>query len=103
MKDKQGNTWEFDVIAKAGKLAIIVDVESSYNRMSYIEHFTQVVLPRVPQILSDLLGYKIVGCIASFSLEDTIVQKASELGVLAISIGGNNLELCNQELVGKII
>ncbi len=47
-------------------------------------------------------GCKIIGCIASFRLDPSIIEKASQMGVLAISLGGDYLEFCNQEAVDKV-
>ena len=102
VKDKSGNRWEFDLVARSGNIAFIVDVKSDYNRVEYLDHFTQVVLPKATELLPDLKGCKIIGCIASFRLAPSIIERASEMGVLAISLGGDYLEFCNQEVVESI-
>ncbi len=102
VKDKSGNRWEFDLVARSGNIAFIVDVKSDYNRVEYLDHFTQVVLPKAAELLPDLKECKIIGCIASFRLVPYIIEKASEMGILAISLGGDYLEFCNQEVVESI-
>ncbi len=102
VKDKSGNRWEFDLVARSGNIAFIVDVKSDYNRVEYLDHFTQLVLPKAAELLPELGGCKIIGCIASFRLDPSIIEKASEMGILAISLGGDYLEFCNQEVVETI-
>ncbi len=102
VKDKSGNRWEFDLVARSGDIAFIVDVKSDYNKVEYLDHFTQVLLPKVAELLPDLRGCKIIGCVASFRLDPSIIEKASQMGVLAISLGGDYLEFCNQEAVDKV-
>ncbi len=102
VKDKSGNRWEFDLVARSGNIAFIVDVKSDYNRVEYLDHFTQVVLPKATELLPDLKGCKIIGCIASFRLTPSIIERASQMGILAISLGGDYLEFCNQEVVESI-
>ncbi|MFY9301820.1 MAG: hypothetical protein WAO75_00685 [Atribacterales bacterium] len=102
VKDKSGNRWEFDLVARSGNIAFIVDVKSDYNKVEYLDHFTQVLLPKAAELLPDLGGCKIIGCIASFRLDPSIIEKASQMGVLAISLGGDYLEFCNQEVVESI-
>ena len=102
VKDKSGNRWEFDLVARSGNIAFIVDVKSDYNRVEYLDHFAQVVLPKAAELLPDLKGCKIIGCIASFRLAPSIIERASQMGILAISLGGDYLEFCNQEVVESI-
>ena len=102
VKDKSGNSWEFDLVARSGNIAFIVDVKSDYNRVGYLDHFTQVLLPKAAELLPELGGCKIIGCIASFRLDPSIIEKASEMGILAISLGGDYLEFCNQEVVETV-
>jgi len=102
VKDKSGNRWEFDLVARSGNIAFIVDVKSDYNRVEYLDHFAQVVLPKAAELLPDLKGCKIIGCIASFRLAPSIIERASQVGILAISLGGDYLEFCNQEVVESI-
>jgi len=102
VKDKSGNRWEFDLVARSGNIAFIVDVKSDYNRVEYLDHFIQLVLPKAAELLPDLKGCKIIGCIASFRLAPSIIEKASHMGILAISLGGDYLEFCNQEIVDKV-
>ena len=102
VKDKSGNRWEFDLVARSGNIAFIVDVKSDYNRVEYLDHFAQVVLPKAAELLPDLKGSKIIGCIASFRLAPSIIERASQMGILAISLGGDYLEFCNQEVVESI-
>lgn len=99
VKDKSGNRWEFDLVARSGNIAFIVDVKSDYNKIEYLDHFIQVLLPKAAELLPDLKGCKIIGCIASFRLAPSIIERASEMGILAISLGGDYLEFCNQEVV----
>ena len=99
VKDKSGNRWEFDLVARSGNIAFIVDVKSDYNRREYLDHFTQLVLPKAAELLPDLRGCKVIGCIASFRLDPSIIEQASQMGILAISLGGDYLEFCNQEIV----
>lgn len=102
VKDKSGNRWEFDLVARSGNIAFIVDVKSDYNKIEYLDHFIQVLLPKAAELLPDLKGCKIIGCIASFRLAPSIIERASEMGILAISLGGDYLEFCNQEVVESI-
>ena len=102
VKDKSGNRWEFDLVARSGNIAFIVDVKSDYNRREYLDHFTQLVLPKAVELLPDLRGCKVIGCIASFRLDPSIIEQASQMGILAISLGGDYLEFCNQEVVDKV-
>lgn len=102
VKDKSGNRWEFDLVARSGNIAFIVDVKSDYNKIEYLDHFIQVLLPKAAELLPDLKGCKIIGCIASFRLAPSIIERASEMGILAISLGGDYLEFCNQEVVETI-
>jgi len=102
VKDKSGNRWEFDLVARSGNIAFIVDVKSDYNKIEYLDHFIQVLLPKAAELLRDLKGCKIIGCIASFRLAPSIIERASEMGILAISLGGDYLEFCNQEVVESI-
>ena len=102
VKDKSGNRWEFDLVARSGNIAIIVDVKSDYNIIEYLDHFIQVLLPKAAELLPDLKGCKIIGCIAAFRLAPSIIERASEMGILAISLGGDYLEFCNQEVVESI-
>jgi len=102
VKDKSGNRWEFDLVARSGNIAFIVDVKSDYNRGEYLDHFTQLVLPKAVELLPDLRGCKVRGGIASFRLDPSIIEQASQMGILAISLGGDYLEFCNQEVVDKV-
>ena len=102
VKDKSGNRWEFDLVARSGNIAFIVDVKSDYNKIEYLDHFIQVLLPKAAELLPDLKGCKIIGCIASFRLAPSIIERASQMGILAISLGGDYLEFCNQEVVESI-
>ena len=102
VKDKSGNRWEFDLVARSGNIAFIVDVKSDYNRREYLDHFTQLVLPKAVELLPDLRGCKVIGGIASFRLDPSIIEQASQMGILAISLGGDYLEFCNQEVVETI-
>ena len=102
VKDKSGNRWEFDLVARSGNIAFIVDVKSDYNKVEYLDHFTQALLPKAAELLPDLGGCKIIGCIASFRLAPSIIERASRMGILAISLGGDYLEFCNQEAVDKV-
>jgi len=102
VKDKSGNRWEFDLVARSGNIAFIVDVKSDYNRREYLDHFTQLVLPKAVELLPDLRGCKVIGGIASFRLDPSIIEQASQMGILAISLGGDYLEFCNQEVVDKV-
>ncbi len=89
-------------MARSGNIAFIVDVKSDYNRREYLDHFTQLVLPKAVELLPDLRGCKVRGGIASFRLDPSIIEQASQMGILAISLGGDYLEFCNQEIVDKV-
>jgi hypothetical protein len=101
IKDQEGNSWEFDVVARAGEYLFIIDVKSSYNKIEYIKYFYEVLLPKAKELLPEfkIREYRLVGCIASFRLDDSIIYKASEMGILAISLGGSYLNFLNFEEV----
>jgi hypothetical protein len=101
IKDKKGNSWEFDVVARAGEYLFIIDVKSSYSKIEYIHYFYEVLLPKAKELLPEfkIQEYRLVGCIASFRLDDSIIHKASEMGILAISLGGSYLNFLNFEEV----
>ena len=101
IKDQEGNSWEFDVVARAGEYLFIIDVKSSYNKIEYIKYFYEVLLPKAKELLPEfkIREYRLVGCIASFRLDDSIIYKASEMGILAISLGGSYLNFLNFEVV----
>ena len=101
IKDQEGNSWEFDVVARAGEYLFIIDVKSSYNKIEYIHYFHEVLLPKAKELLPEfkIREYRLVGCIASFRLDDSIIYKASEMGILAISLGGSYLNFLNFEVV----
>ena len=103
IKDQEGNSWEFDVVARAGEYLFIIDVKSSYNKIEYIHYFYEVLLPKAKELLPEfkIREYRLVGCIASFRLDDSIIHKASEMGILAISLGGNYLNFLNFEEVRR--
>ena len=103
IKDQEGNSWEFDVVARAGEYLFIIDVKSSYNKIEYIHYFYEVLLPKAKELIPEfkIREYRLVGCIASFHLDDSIIHKASEMGILAISLDGNYLNFLNFEEVRR--
>ena len=103
IKDQEGNYWEFDVVARAGENLFIIDVKSSYNKIEYLQYLRDVLLLKAIELLPEfkIRKYHIIGCIASFRLDASIINKASEMGILAISLGGNYLDFLNFEEVKK--
>jgi hypothetical protein len=103
IKDPDGNSWEFDVVARAGDYFFVVDIKSSYNRTEYLDYFQNTLLSKAHELLPEfkMKKYRLLGCIAAFRLESSIIKKASDMGILAISMGGNYLDFLNFEEVKK--
>jgi len=57
VKDKEGNIWKFEVIAKGGNFAFIVDIKSEYDNAKYLEKFQKKILPKAQELLHDLEGF----------------------------------------------
>jgi len=104
-KDPDGNSWEFDVVARAGDYFFVVDIKSSYNRTEYLDYFQNTLLPKAYELLLEfkMKKYRLLGCIAAIRLESSIVKKASDMGILAISMGGGYLDFLNFEEVKKTL
>ena len=105
IKDPDGNSWEFDVVARAGDYFFVVDIKSSYNRTEYLDYFQNTLLPKAHALLLEfkMKKYRLLGCIAAIRLESSIVKEASDMGILAISMGGDSLDFLNFEEVKKTL
>ena len=105
IKDPDGNSWEFDVVARAGDYFFVVDIKSSYNRTEYLDYFQNTLLSKAHELLPEfkMKKYRLLGCIAAFRLESSIIKRASDMGILAISMGGDYLDFLNFEEVKKIL
>ena len=103
IKDPDGNSWEFDVVARAGDYFFVVDIKSSYNRTEYLDYFQNTLLSKAHELLPEfkMKKYRLLGCIAAFRLESSIIKRASDMGILAISMGGDYLDFLNFEEVKK--
>ncbi len=97
IKDADKNIWEFDAIATSGDYAFLVDVKGNYSRRKDLEYFKDVLLPRACELLPELKGKKTIGCIASFNLDQSIVNVATEHDLFALAMGGDYLVLLNEK------
>lgn len=97
IKDADKNIWEFDAVATSGDYAFLVDVKGNYGRRKDLEYFKDVLLPRACELLPELKGKKTIGCIASFNLDQSIVNVATEHDLFALAMGGDYLVLLNEK------
>jgi hypothetical protein len=97
IKDADKNIWEFDAVATSGDYAFLVDVKGNYGRQKDLEYFKDVLLPKACELLPELKDKKTIGCIASFNLDQSIVNVATEHNLFALAMGGDYLVLLNEK------
>jgi len=97
IKDAYKNVWEFDAVATSGDYAFLVDVKGNYGRRKDLEYFKDVLLPKACELLPELRDKKTIGCIASFNLDQSIVNVATEHNLFALAMGGDYLVLLNEK------
>jgi len=88
-----GRTREFDFVAVAGDLVVINETKSQV-RPEDVPAFVQA-LEEVRAFLSEAAGRQVIGCLATFSIDPSLVTAGERRGLLMLGLGTGLLTVLN--------
>jgi len=99
---KNGDELELDIVASSvkEKKLFVVEVKANPDREEYVERF-QRKLSIVFEYLPEYAGFELLPIYAGFSMKENTVKKLSQLGIYAMVVRGDILEIVNFDDVRK--
>jgi len=99
---KNGDELELDIVASSvkEKKLFVVEVKANPDREEYVERF-QRKLSMVFEYLPEYAGFELLPIYAGFSMKENTVKKLSQLGIYAMVVRGDILEIVNFDDVRK--
>jgi len=99
---KNGDELELDIVASSvkEKKLFVVEVKANPDREEYVERF-QRKLSMVFEYLPEYAGFELLPIYAGFSMKENTVKKLSQLGIYAMVVRGDILEIVNFDDIRK--
>jgi len=99
---KNGDELELDIVASSvkEKKLFVVEVKANPDREEYVERF-QRKLSMVFEYLPEYAGFELFPIYAGFSMKENTVKKLSQLGIYAMVVRGDILEIVNFDDIRK--
>ena len=99
---KNGDELDLDIVASSvkEKKLFVVEVKANPDREEYVERF-QRKLSMVFEYLPEYAGFELLPIYAGFSMKENTVKKLSQLGIYAMVVRGDILEIVNFDDVRK--
>jgi len=99
---KNGDELELDIVASSvkEKKLFVAEVKANPDREEYVERF-QRKLSMVFEYLPEYTGFELLPIYAGFIMKENTVRKLSQLGIYAMVVRGDILEIVNFDDVRK--
>lgn len=98
---RKGENIEVDFAAWNDALVIIGEAKSKVNADKERAHCEK--LTTIPEFFPEFTGKKLLPVVASVWFEDSMLRFMNSMGVLALGMGDETMELLNPELIQKFI
>ena len=86
---------EFDVVAVCGEYLCLNETKSRVTPGDF-KKFAEKTLPQAREFFPEYAAKKIIGIIASFYVDDSLVRYGERLGVIVLGFGREVMEVLNQ-------
>ena len=91
----RGRTQEFDVVASAGDLCLVNESRSRLTPQDVTDFV--VVLGEAREFLPETREQRLVGALASFYVDPSLVAAGERQGLLVLGLGSGLLEILNSQ------
>jgi len=86
---------EYDVVAVCGDYLCINETKSSLTP-EHVKTFAEKTLLAVREFFPEYAGKQLIGIIATFYMDESLVRHCERLGLIALGFGDNVMEVLNQ-------
>jgi hypothetical protein len=93
---ERGRTREFDALAQAGDVLMVNQTKSTL-RPGDIEAFVELLRGEAREYLPQARGLKLVGALASFYVDPSLVRAAERQGLIVLGLARGIVEVLNRE------